>query len=135
MAGSFANYIENKILDHLFGCGVRNYTPPVNIFIALSTAAINEDGTGLAEPVGNGYARVSTSGASWSVAALGAVSNSAEIVSPEATGAWGMITHFALMDAATAGNVIAYGTLVVSKQVTSGDTLKFIAGDLDVTLD
>ena len=28
-----------------------------------------------------------------------------------ATGDWGLITHFALFDAATAGNMLAHGTL------------------------
>ena len=40
--GSFANYWENEILDHLFGKG--SYTPPT-IYVGLSTADPADDAT------------------------------------------------------------------------------------------
>jgi len=130
--GSFADYWENEILDHLFGKG--SYTPPT-IYVGLSTADPMDDASGLAEPSGNAYARVATAGADWNVASGGAIANANDITFPEATDSWGTITHFALFDAASAGNMLAYGALSVSKSISSGDTAKFAAGDLDVTLD
>lgn len=130
--GSFADYWENEILDHLFGKG--SYTPPT-IYVGLSTADPMDDASGLAEPSGNAYARVATAGADWNVASGGAIANANDITFPEATDSWGTITHFALFDAASAGNMLAHGTLSVSKSISSGDTAKFAAGDLDVTLD
>jgi len=130
--GSFADYWENEILDHLFGKG--SYTPPT-IYVGLSTAYPTDDASGLAEPSGNAYARVATAGADWNVASGGAIANANDITFPEATDSWGTITHFALFDAASAGNMLAYGALSVSKSISSGDTAKFAAGDLDVTLD
>lgn len=130
--GSFADYWENEILDHLFGKG--SYTPPT-IYVGLSTADPTDDASGLAEPSGGSYARVATAGADWNVASGGAIANANDITFPEATDSWGTITHFALFDAASAGNMLAHGTLSVSKSISSGDTAKFAAGDLDVTLD
>ena len=130
--GSFADYWENEILDHLFGKG--SYTPPT-IYVGLSTADPTDDASGLAEPSGNSYARVATAGADWNVASGGAIANVNDITFPEATGSWGTITHFAILDAASAGNMLAHGALNVSKSISSGDTAKFAAGDLDVTLD
>jgi hypothetical protein len=130
--GSFADYWENEILDHLFGKG--SYTPPT-IYVGLSTADPTDDASGLAEPSGNSYARVATAGADWNVASGGAIANANDITFPEATGSWGTITHFAIFDAASAGNMLAHGALNVSKSISSGDTAKFAAGDLDVTLD
>jgi hypothetical protein len=130
--GSFADYWENEILDHLFGKG--SYTPPT-IYVGLSTADPTDDASGLAEPSGNSYARVATAGADWNVASGGAIANANDITFPEATGSWGTITHFAIFDAASAGNMLAQGALNVSKSISSGDTAKFAAGDLDVTLD
>lgn len=130
--GSFANYWENEILDHLFGKG--SYTPPT-IYVGLSTADPTDDGSGLSEPTGGSYARVQTSGTDWNTASGGALDNANDITFPEATGSWGTITHFALFDAATGGNMLAHGSLSASKAVTTGDTAKFAAGDLDVTLD
>jgi len=130
--GSFSDYWENKILDHIFGKG--NYTPPT-IHVALSTADPTDDGSGLAEPSGNGYQRVQTSASDWNAASGGSLDNATDITFPEATGNWGTITHFALFDAATAGNMLAHGALSQSKTIGSGDTAKFAAGDLDVSLD
>lgn len=130
--GSFADYWENEILDHLFGKG--NYTPPT-IYVGLSTADPTDDATGLAEPSGNAYARVATSGANWNAASSGTIDNANDITFPEASGSWGTLTHFALFDAASGGNMLAHGSLSVSKSISSGDTAKFAAGDLDVSLD
>jgi len=130
--GSFADYWENEILDHLFGKG--SYTPPT-IYVGLSTADPTDDASGLAEPSGGSYARVATAGADWNVASGGAIDNTNDITFPEATGNWGTITHFVLFDAASAGNMLAHGSVSASKTIGSGDTAKFAAGDLDITLD
>ena len=130
--GSFANFWENEVLDHLFGKG--SYTPPT-IYVGLSTADPGDDAAGLAEPSGNGYARVSTSGSDWNAASGGSIDNANDITFPQASGNWGTLTHFALFDAATSGNMLAHGSLGTSKSISSGDTAKFAAGDLDVSLD
>lgn len=131
--GSFANFWEDEILDHLFMKG--SYTMPTNLWIGLSTADPADDASGLAEPSGNNYSRVSTDGDDWNGSSGGATANAADITFPEASGSWGTITHFAIFDAATEGNMVAHGSLSVSKSIGSGDTAKFAAGDLDVTLD
>jgi hypothetical protein len=130
--GSFTDHWENEILDHLFGKG--SYTLPT-IHVGLSTADPGDDGTGLSEPSGNGYARVATSAADWNSASGGALDNANAIEFPQATGNWGSITHFALFDASTGGNMLAHGSLTQSKTIASGDTARFSAGDLDVSLD
>ena len=130
--GSFADFWENEVLDHLFGKG--SYTPPT-IYVGLSTADPTDDASGLAEPSGNSYARVATSGADWNTASGGTIDNANEISFPQASGSWGTLTHFALFDAASSGNMLAHGSLNVSKSISSGDTAKFPAGDLNVSLD
>jgi hypothetical protein len=133
--GSFSNYLENEILDHIFGCTSRNYTSPTNIFVALSTSDPGEAGSGIAEPAGGSYARASTDGADWNTAGSGSVTNAADIAFATATLSWGTITHFALFDLVTGGNMLAYGSLSLSKAVGAGDTAKFVTGDLAITLD
>lgn len=130
--GSFADYWENEILDHLFG--KSSYTPPT-IYVGLSTANPTDDASGLAEPSGNSYARAATAGADWNVASGGMIDNANDITFPEASGSWGTITHFALFDATSGGNMLAHGSLSVSKSISSGDIAKFAAGDLDISLD
>jgi len=130
--GGFADYWENKILDHIFGKG--SYTPPT-IYVGLSTADPTDDGAGLDEPSGNAYARVQTSVSDWNAAANGSLDNAGNITFAQATGNWGTITHFALFDAPTAGNMLAHGALSQSKSISELDTARFEAGDLDISLD
>jgi hypothetical protein len=130
--GGFSDYWENKILDHIFGKG--SYTPPT-IYVGLSTADPTDDGSGLAEPSGNDYTRVHTSASDWNAASNSSLDNAGNITFAQATGNWGTITHFALFDAATAGNMLAHGALSQFKSVSESDTARFEAGDLQISLD
>ncbi|KYC53878.1 MAG: hypothetical protein AMQ22_00078 [Candidatus Methanofastidiosum methylothiophilum] len=135
MSGSFGNYAENKILEHIVG--KTAFTKPT-AYIALSTADPGEDNAGLAEPSGNGYARVATAAADWNNAASGSISNAQDITFPQASGSWGTIAYFAIMDAAEGGNMLAHGSLGVAKAVSQGDTCKYAGGtpgDLVINLD
>lgn len=125
---SLSNYLETKILDHVFG-GTA-YTAPSTLYVALYTAAPGETGGGT-ELSGSGYARqtaaFTTSG--------NTTSNSAAIEFPTATAAWGTITHVGVFDASTAGNLLVYTALTASKTIDSGDVLRIPTGDLDITMD
>lgn len=130
--GGFSDYWESKILDHIFG---KNNYPPPTIYVALSTTDPLDDASGFAEPAGNAYARVETSDSDWNTALGGSLNNANDIIFPKATGSWGTITHFALFDAATDGNMLAYGELNQPKTVESSYTAIFDAGDLNISLD
>lgn len=133
--GSFSDYAEDKILDHVFGGG--NYSRPATLYVALSTADPTDDGSGIAEPAVGSYARVAVTnnGTNFPASSSGAKSNGTAISFPEATASWGACTHFAIFDDPTAGNMIAHGALDVTKNVDEGDTVTFEIGDLDITLD
>jgi len=125
----FTDYMENKIIDHM----LRNqsYTPPPTIYLALFTSATNDAGGGT-EVSGGSYARQAVTLAA---AANGATYNSSDITFPQATANWGTITHCALFDASSGGNMLMHTALDESKTVNNGDTLKFNAGDLDISVD
>lgn len=129
---SLSNYTELKILDHLNG--KTEFTMPT-VYVGLSTANPGDTASDLAEPSGNSYARIATTGATWAAAAGGIASNAAAITFPTATGAWGTITYFALFDALTSGNMLASGALTQAKAVASGDTPKFDIGAISITID
>lgn len=133
--GSFSDYLEKKILDDLFGKSA--YTPPT-IYIALSTADPTDAGTGLAEPSGNNYSRKQTAASDWNAAtgtAPTVTDNATALSFPQASGSWGTISHFALFDNSSGGNMLAHGALTTPKAIGSGDTAQFAIGDLDVQLD
>ncbi len=130
--GSFSDYTEDALLNHLFGKG--NYAPPT-IHVGLSTADPGDSGAGLSEPNGNGYARVETTGADWNVAANGLLDNANAILLGPATGDWGTLTHFALFDASTGGHLLLHGALTQPKTIESGDSARFASGELDIAFD
>ena len=121
------DFLENKIAGHVFGAAA--YTAPATLYVALYTTAPNDAGAGT-EVSGGSYARQSMA---FTVTADTA-SNTVNVEYPKATASWGTVTHFAILDAVTAGNMLCYGTLTASKTVASGDTLRFNAGALDITV-
>ena len=139
---SFTNYLENNILDHIFGGG--NYARPITVQVGLSTTAINEDGTGITEPqAADGYERatVDNNTTTWEDAVTaeagewagqGTKLNKIDIVFPEATGGWGEVTHFFIADGS---NILGYGALEVPRTVVEGHEVKFEVHALQVTMD
>lgn len=135
MAGSFANYLEDEILDHIFSAAT--WTPPETLYVGLSTSTISDAGENITEPSGNGYARVAVTNnaTNWPAASGGAKANGVAIEFPKATGSWGTITDFFISDANSGGNILCYGALTTSQAVSTDNILKFPIGDLDITLD
>jgi len=126
---SFSNYLETKILDHVFG-GTA-YTAPTTKYLALFTAAPGEAGGGTeVSTSGTAYVRqtvaFTTSGDT--------TSNTAAVEFPTATANYGTVTHVGVFDASTGGNLMAYAALTSSKTIETGDVFRVPAGDLDITL-
>ena len=91
--GKISTFLANELLDHVFNAA---YTPAAAVYLGLSTANPTDDGSGLAEPSGNAYARQAiTLGA----ASARRVTQSGTVTFPQATGAWGTISHWAIFDA------------------------------------
>lgn len=134
MAGSFSNYLENAVLDHVFGAS--SYSAPATLYVALFTVAPNDTGGGT-EVSGGSYARVAVTNnaTNFPSASGGAKSNGAAITFPTATASWGTVVAMGIYDAASAGNLLAWADLTSSKSVGINDTASFAIGDLDITLD
>lgn len=125
---SFSNYLENKVLLHVFGA--TPYTAPATLYVGLFTSDPGETGSGT-EVSGGSYARQTIT---FTVTANQA-SNTAAIEFPTCTAAWGTVTYAAIYDAVTTGNLLAYGALTTSKTIATGDVLRIPAGDFDINLD
>jgi len=125
---SFSNYLENKVLLHVFGATA--YTAPTTLYVGLFTSDPGEGGTGT-EVSGGSYARQTIV---FTVTANHA-SNTAAVEFPTATASWGTVTYAAIYDAVSGGNLLAYGALTTSKTIASGDVLRIHAGDFDINLD
>jgi len=127
MAGNLSNYLENKLLDHFLG--TTAFTMPAAVYIGLYSVSPTDAGGGT-EISGGSYARQS---AAFTAAASGATSNSANI---DFTGMPAVtVVAIGVHDAASAGNLLLWGTLTTNKTTDAGDTLRIATGDLDITID
>lgn len=125
---SFSNYLENKVLLHVFDNTA--YTSPTTVYVGLFTTDPTDAGTGT-EVSGGSYARQS---ASFTVSGNTATTDAA-IEFPTATASWGSITHIGIFDALTTGNLLAHSSLTAAKTIESGDVFRIPSGDIDITLD
>lgn len=146
MAGK-SDYLENKIIDHVFRG--RSFTAPTQLWVGLLTAAPT-DASGGTEVSGGSYARATpgvnsdtawkaTQGgtpASASSGTGGQTSNPAALTFPAPTANWGVVTHFGIYDASSAGNLLYWAALTVAKTINNGDAAPSFAIDaLTVTED
>ena len=98
----FTDYLENKILNHIFNATAS--TAPASVHLSLHTSATTDAGGGTEVSTG-GYARQTVAFTTAS-GTSGAISNSA-VESFTASGAnYGTIVATALFDAATTGNML-----------------------------
>ena len=140
MPDNLSNYLESALLNHSFG--KTAFTMPATVAAALftstATAGELEAGT-LTNQVANAnaYARVAVpAGSITASTGGGALTTSADITFPTATGSWGTVRFVAFMDSTTygTGNVLWFGQLTADKTIESGDVFKILAGQLSATL-
>jgi hypothetical protein len=144
---AMSNFLENALVDSLFR-GVA-YTPPATLYVGLFTATPSDTGGGTEVATGS-YARVALAAtiANWaatnangstaasSTGTGGTTSNNVAITFPAPTANWGTIAAFGIFDAATAGNLLWWGALTVSKTVNNGDAApSFQPSSLSIQID
>lgn len=132
----FKDTIANRVLDLLLGSSHDTTAMPATVYVALiTTAPTNANGASIVEVSGGSYARVAVTNndTNWPAATGRAKSNGTTIAFPASTASWGTVVGFALYDAASAGNFLAYGALSSSQAIGSGVTPQFLAGAFTVT--
>ena len=139
---NMSNYLEQQLARHLFRSA--SFPKPSQLAIALCTVVPAESDTTLAGKEvanANGYTRMAAnpSDTAWSEAQNADgdwyVTNTADIVFPQATGPWGTVTAIAICDSATygAGQMLFWATLPEPKSVGTGDSFILPAGSVVVT--
>lgn len=128
---SLTTWGANHHLDRVYGSG-----EPATLYLAVMSEQPTTltTGAGLAEPVGNGYARVAitNNSTSFSGAADGVKTNALDITFPQATGAWGTMRFWALCTAATEGNIVSWGK-ITPRFVNTNSSIKFSRDQLVIT--
>jgi hypothetical protein len=131
---AMSDYLEGELIKHIFRTG--SFTKPTVLAVGLFTAAPSDSGGGT-EVTGGSYARAAVNplDANWAAPAAGngVTSNVSTITFATPSASWGNVTHFGIFDAASAGNLLFWGSLTVAKTINSGDTVTFPAASLTVT--
>jgi hypothetical protein len=127
------NFGENAWMGHLFASA---HTPAATIYVALATANPDEAATGAAmnECANSGnYARVAIT---FAAAGSRKVVQTGAVTFNQASGAWGVVTHWALVDSGTygAGNALAYGAFTSSFSPVAGNTPNIATGQVQVEI-
>lgn len=114
---------ENNILF-----GRRDIEVHENFYIALSTTAITEDGTGLTEPTDENYSRllISNIPSSFITSSNGIIKNATTWQFNISTKVWeNPITHWAITDSLKGGRILYYDALPTPMSVDVNQVVLF----------
>ena len=144
-ATSLTDFAENRVVDSVIRG--QALAAPTTWHVALYTTCPTDAGGGI-EVTGGAYARVAvaaslvawagTQGPGTTVASTGTgglTSNNVAIAFPTPSAGWGTVVCWALVDAATAGNIWIYAALTVSRTILTGDGVSFAPGSATVQFD
>jgi len=130
--GDFSYYLANELLDHILNS--NNWpTPGTSIYVALFTTEPGKDGTGGVEVSGGAYARKQIT--AWDAPSNGATANTNLEAYTAASADWGTVVAAGIYDNSAAGNLLFVEGLDTSLTVYNGDTFRWPAGNLDVSVD
>lgn len=128
-------YLEQKLLNHILLGEV--YTPPNQLYLALFTADPGRLGSTANEISDDDYTRkaiVFTAAIDDPISGS-YCQNTLNLNFAPATTNWGYVTHGAIMDAQTGGNMLYKGPFTVPKQILTGDYYQVPAGEVKVVED
>ena len=132
---NFSNYLENKIVGWLNGEAMATLT--TNLYVALySTPGVVQDNAatnliGTRVEVSNWTVTTATGSSDSSDASI---TNGAEIVMISNSNITATASHFAVYDAVSTGNLLFHGALSSSVSIAAGDTVKFAANSITLTV-
>lgn len=126
MPGFFTDFMNNKILDMVFGA--TPYTPLATLYVGLSRSASSRTGT-ISEPTGGNYARVPVANTlvNFPASSGGSKSNTAVITFPAPTAGWGTIQSLFVADSASGGNLLAMADLATPRTIHAGAAAATVA--------
>lgn len=131
---ALGDYAEQQIMEHFFKA-TAIFASPASLDVHLYTTATSDANSTGTEVSGGAYALKNVLAAGWTApgATGGATDNVADVDFGTATANWGTVSHVSIEVVATV-NRLFHGALSSSKTVNNGDSFKFAAGALDVSV-
>lgn len=133
---ALSDFLEQGILNNVFRAQSIP-TLPASLYYALYTSAPADAGGGT-ECSGTGYARVALARnipTNFDAPTGGATQNAVAInFGTAGAGGWGTVVSVGVLDASSAGNLLAHGTISPNKLINANDPVSFAIGDFDFAL-
>jgi len=130
ISAGFTTYLANLVLDYI----LRGTSPSAPASVWMAAHDGDPTATGEAnELTAASYARKQLTSA-MDVAANSTTSNTADVEFVQAAEPWGNVVYVSFWDAASGGKSLLYGALADPQNIGSGDTLRFLAGVMGITL-
>jgi hypothetical protein len=123
---ALTDYSENLVAKWLLT--TNSATRPTAWYVSLHTSATTDAGGGTELSTG-GYARQAVT-----FSVTGDTASNTAIIDFVSSGDWANITHIAVWDASSAGNMLFHGALTSARDPASGDTIRIAAGALTLTM-
>lgn len=125
-----SNYLRGKAVD----LSLRNlpFTPPTNVYVSLHTTNPTADGIPSSEVLAPWYGRELVSFGPQSTA--GQTANTNTITYNAVTDGPITVTHFAIWDSATLGNMLYFGTLAAPKTFSNTDVPSWLPGQISASV-
>ena len=127
----FSTHLAQKVINHFFRNSSQTATAAT--YLALFIADPTDDNVTANEVSGGWYARQQVTSWAAPVGTGATTSNSNEVVFSAVTGSAVTVTHWAIYDAATSGNLLGSGALTASKVLNVDDV--FVASAASLVLD
>lgn len=121
-----SNYFRGKAID--VSLRALPFTPPTNVYVSLHTANPTADAIPATEVAGTWYSRQTVVFGPQSTA--GQTSNTNTITYNAVTEGPITVSHFAIWDSQTLGNMLYFGPLAASKTFSNTDVPSWLPGQI-----
>lgn len=120
---ALSDYAGNALLNSLFGktsnFGALASAPTLYLALCTAVPTAGQAGSAITESAYTGYVRKSTAASDWAAAGGRQLANGTAQSFAACTGSTSTVNSFAILDASTNGNLVAFGYLTTSPQTIS----------------
>jgi len=136
--GTLSNYGLSALINHVFKTAYTPF-PNTTLFLALCTSAptVASTGSTIVETDFASYARKAITATDFAapVAASRTIVQGVDLIFATATGAGSLpISHYAICDASTGGNMLGFAAFNSTFEIVSGNIAKVESGEIEISI-
>lgn len=130
--GGKSDYLELKVINLV--CGGVAFSAPATLYWALFVSDPADNGIGT-EVIGGSYGRIGQTNNTTNFPVGNPKNNGTDVNFTTPSADWGLVSHWALFDASSGGNMLYFGPFVSPQTITVGIPVRIPAGSIQITED